>query len=394
MSNELIKALEEYNTIEAIKIINKGFDIESHDKHGRNALHLSCESGLSEVSQFLIKKNFPVNIPGEYGNYPIHCAVLSGDIKIVKKLLNAGQEVNIKNFDGDTPLHISVKEGQNEISLFLMDKADINAENNEGLTPIQCFTSDTSQEVIQQLIKHGADIFRKDKYGNNLLHLAALQNYFNINLEDIVELAYQSGLNINEKNKNNETPLLVAVDNKNSFFVSFYLTFKSKLIEEEKNILFNAVDNDDCRTVELLSQMSIELLDKEKDKKNILFFAESNNMLHLLINLGVDINFQTETGITKLHKSVLENKIDFVELLIQHGADMNLSDNNGNKPIHLTLLGDRKDIAHLLIKNNAILNEPNKMGLIPLNELNTEEIRIIKEMEALSHDIKRKKTIN
>ena len=134
-----------------------------------------------EVLKELLKLGADVNKPMCYiYNHlemkisPLHEAAEKGHTEIAKILLAHGANVNATPIEGepdDTPLHRAAKQGHLEIvKLLLENGADINA-NIEGYTPLFfAAMHGTSMEVIEYLLKCGANPNLTDDSGNTLLH--------------------------------------------------------------------------------------------------------------------------------------------------------------------------------------------------------------------------------
>ena len=59
------------------------------------------------------------------------------------------------------------------VELLLLGGADINAKDEEGITPLHRAASGSSIEVVEQLLKQKANKILKDRRGNMPAHLAA-----------------------------------------------------------------------------------------------------------------------------------------------------------------------------------------------------------------------------
>ena len=117
----------------------------------------------------------------------IHDAATWGDVKAVKEYLEAGGDVNAKQGDsvsglsgfGWTPLHIvaqvntfddNISErylaGRKILELLIANDADVNAKDNDGLTPLH---HARHKQIFEILIAGGADVNAKQPNGKTAL---------------------------------------------------------------------------------------------------------------------------------------------------------------------------------------------------------------------------------
>ena len=170
-------------------------------------------------------------------------AVSKGDMKALEKLIKDDTDLN-KQYDNITPLNLAAARNDKEMVKFLADKgADINLEDGYGYTPLMkaidyynaglakniidlkpdlnaicSATGDTSltylvnankygggADLCYYMIKNGADINKKNKEGNTPLMIAAASyNY------GIVGVLANMGADYNIKNKEGKTAIDIA----------------------------------------------------------------------------------------------------------------------------------------------------------------------------------------
>lgn len=171
--------LEEGNLEELKNYIENGADVNGK-YDGKSLLHFAidnCENNYSEIIEFLINSGADINSCESYlKETPLHrlCARANPRMEIIQLLLGRGAKVNIENVAGKTPI-------------------------------FYCNFS-YSVELLDLLVKHGADINHTDKYNNTILH-DDFSNYTNGNFEEFLNRLISLGFDINSKNNLGHTPL-------------------------------------------------------------------------------------------------------------------------------------------------------------------------------------------
>jgi hypothetical protein len=148
------------------------------------SLNQSIQFGQTEKARQLIAEGRLIDEKDRLGNTPLHYAAQKGDRDLIGSLLNARADANAQNNDGESPLFLLLrKEGYypDATALLLDCGADPNRPNKSGQTPLQfaadavCYSLDyaAKTKVVRLLIEHGGDVNRVDTAGRTSLHFAA-----------------------------------------------------------------------------------------------------------------------------------------------------------------------------------------------------------------------------
>lgn len=109
------------------------------------------------------------------------------------KIIEAKANINAVDEDGRTPLYLAVLKGDVEVAKSLIEAgADVNAVNENGQTPLYCAVLKGDFEVAKLLIEARADVNAIDKNALNPLYYARYDNDF-----EIAKLLIEAGADVN-----------------------------------------------------------------------------------------------------------------------------------------------------------------------------------------------------
>lgn len=185
-------------------------------------------------------------------------AIKLDDLESLRLYIN--NDTNKKNrtlqygYPGNTLLHEAIYRKSKNCSYFLLENATselIESKNQDGNTPLQIACLKGEKDLINTLIKFGANIYTVNKYGDTPLHSAIRYG----DLEVIRYLVF-NGSNVFSKNEKGETPLFLATitSNKNINVV--------RLLVENGSDLLNINNNNNTMLAELNKQKK-ELIHQE-----------------------------------------------------------------------------------------------------------------------------------
>ncbi len=196
-------------------LVKAGANVNAQDKQGQTALLMACfTDGKRDVAKLLLKNGADPNIKSLDGDLPLQMAILAKDADLLKALLDSGADPNLTFFKGCTALTLALGIGEETsmpivkvllkagaklelrnsdgetallaalnanaplsiVKLLIDEKADVNAQfpTNDtvfpGYTPLMMAIADKdAKEVINLLLKAGADVTIKDRKGKTVL---------------------------------------------------------------------------------------------------------------------------------------------------------------------------------------------------------------------------------
>jgi ankyrin repeat protein len=227
--------------------------------------------------------------------------------KITQGTLKSGDiNDNLPKFLLEYALLNSTRKEQTNLAKELINKnININIQDNQKLSPLMKACLNGNIELIEFMLKKGANAYLKDINGDSVLSWAVKHN------KNIIKCLL------------NNTDVYANAEN-------IDLNIKNTL-------LLNAAAEGDIKTCETMLAIgaNINIID-QKYKKNTLQFAIENNHIEaakFFIKKGVDVNSQDASGKTPLITAALKgaenNNTDLVKLLVLNGAHDFIKDNKG-----------------------------------------------------------------
>jgi len=233
------------------------------------------------------------------------------------------------------------KEDIDAIEKQIKNGAPVNAKNKMGITPLHLAALNNRYELVKKLIDKKADVNAKTSKDAFFafftpLHFAS-QKDANI---PTVKLLIENGADLNARGGLGSTPLHHAI------------VFKAPVLAEE------------------LIRMGADVNASSNDKKTPLHRAAGKkfySVVELLIKKGADINAKDDKGCTCLFEATLDNDAKMIKLLLDKGAKINEADNNGDTALHLAVTSEKFEAFKELLNGRAAVNCVNKDGRTPLH---------------------------
>jgi len=147
--------------------------------------------------------------------------------------------------------------------------------------------------------------------------------------------------NVNAKDDNGDTPLILACKKNDQKMVRELIEHKADVNKKNKNNGYTPL---------------------------IIACNEGNEIIvRYLIEHGADINARDENGYSPLVFACSNGNEAVIKYLVEKGADVNIKDENGDTPLILSLIFKNKTIVNYLVSHGANVNLKNsKKGYTPL----------------------------
>lgn len=212
------RAVYDNNTAVMENLLKDGFDINTMNENGENAVNVAIAAGSFNVLKYLIDKGANLNSTSDTGipplsqaiieynkqaidmllaskkidmyyvwgdmwtGSPLYIACSKANIYALEKMVENGADLNydFSEYNAVPLLHYTINYKQyirNEdykelIAFLILNKIDINKKNSDGQTPLMTALKNGDIDTFNALIAGGADVTLKDNNGLTALNYA------------------------------------------------------------------------------------------------------------------------------------------------------------------------------------------------------------------------------
>lgn len=438
---KLIQAILQPNK-SAVEKLASPFNVNIKDERGRTPLMYASEKGDPQIAQILISSGANVNEKSKSGGTPLMLAAYYGHKDLVKLLLNKKADVHAKNSVGKTVLDI-IQETLNQPGLTENQKAiyndiivtlsmasarspkpletpqlpvkrprEIQQPEEQQLVSIEqikptvttappeiTLPSSYPKEFLKEIIQPTPQVTQR----LHQLHEAIKSG----KIDEAKELIRSKKVNLDEKDKDDRTPLMHAVFLGDAGLITFLIENgadvdittkngktalqmleilmkpkeKGKKARAEYNTLvelFRKASKKQPQQTQIVIPMqrveqpgmTFVQIPQQQQRSNMLLEAVKannvNEVKRLLALQQFNINIKDNDGNTLLLLALKQRNKDLAHLLINAGADVTIADNRGQTPLMLSLFFDDIEIMQSLLKKGAHIDAQNEKGITVL----------------------------
>ncbi|XP_067669744.1 putative ankyrin repeat protein RF_0381 [Haliotis asinina] len=341
-------------------LVKEDANVTLVDDHKNTVLHYACRGGDIETVEFVISLNaVGINSKGYKTGTPLMVAAQHGHRKVVELLLRNGGNASYVDFVGDNLLIWACEGGDVEtVKLVLsLNIVDVNSHGWRSRTPVIEAAQHGHRDVVELLVKKGADVTQVDDIGENTLHWACVGG----DLETVKLLLSLNIVDINSHGWRSRTPVMVAAQYGPSQVVEFLLIKGAdvSLVDGVKdNILHYACRGGDIETVKLV--LSLNVVDVNSRGQNsqtpVIVAAQwkHRNIVELLVTEGADVSLVDDSRTNILHWACLAGDLETVKLVLSlHAADINARSDYGSTALELARFWGHPQVVDLLLSNGA-----------------------------------------
>ena len=337
------------NDFETIDLLlKKTRHVDPKDQYRFTPLHRAIQSNRKDIVELLIAKGANIGMATLSGTNPLHIAAFNGFIEIAEILIKNGAKLDVEDSEGFTPLHLALSHQNipNKINFADIEtKFEQNLKNTYG-TPKQ---GDESQfdipemvriSLARMLIEHGANINAQDNEKLTPLHYA-----LNFNDLDFIKYLINQKASVNVSSFNRTYPIHTASKNGHAEMVKLLIDHGAY----PRGAHVNVIDS------EGYTPLDFAVIHGHFD------------VVNTLLEHGANVNQQDFKQNQPIHHAAHQGNLEIAKLLLQNGANVSAKDSYKNTPLMLAVEKNQVEMSKMLIENGANINEMNKIHERPIS---------------------------
>ncbi|KAM4578285.1 death-associated protein kinase 1 [Fundulus diaphanus] len=249
-----------------------------------------------------------------------------------------------------------------------LNSYDVNQPNKHGTPPLLIAAGCGNIQIIEVLMRKGAEIQANDKSGANAIYYAARHGHV-----ETLKFLHEKKCPLDVQDKSGETALHVAARYGNVDVVSYLCSIRANpdlTDREQETPLHCAAWHGYSAVARALCQAGCRVDAKNREGESPLLTASARGFVDIvecLVEHKADLEATDKDGHTALHLAVRRCQVEVVRCLLRQRCHLDQQDCHGNTPLHVACKDGNLAIVMAMCDAKASLDLPNKFGRTPLH---------------------------
>ncbi|KAG9261744.1 death-associated protein kinase 1 [Astyanax mexicanus] len=245
---------------------------------------------------------------------------------------------------------------------------DINQPNKHGTPPLLIAAGCGNVQIIDVLMRKGAEIQALDKSGANAIYYASRHGHV-----ETLKYLHEKKCPLDVQDKSGETALHVAARYGNVDVVQYLCSIHANpdlTDREQETPLHCAAWHGYSPVARALCEAGCDVNARNREGESPLLTASARgfrDIVECLLEHGADMDSTDKDGHIALHLAVRRCQIEVVKCLLSHHCYVDHQDRHGNTPLHIACKDGNLPVISLLSTAKANLDIPNKFGRTALH---------------------------
>ncbi|XP_029295252.1 death-associated protein kinase 1 [Cottoperca gobio] len=249
-----------------------------------------------------------------------------------------------------------------------LNSYDVNQPNKHGTPPLLIAAGCGNVQIIEVLMRKGAEIQANDKSGANAIYYAARHGHV-----ETLKFLHEKKCPLDIQDKSGETALHVAARYGNVDVVNYLCSIRANpdlADREQETPLHCASWHGYSPVARALCQAGCHVDAKNREGESPLLTASARGFVDIvecLVTHRADLEATDKDGHTALHLAVRRCQVEVVRCLLRHHCHLDQQDRHGNTPLHIACKDGNLPVVTAICSAKASLDLPNKYGRTPLH---------------------------
>ncbi|XP_028269362.1 death-associated protein kinase 1 [Parambassis ranga] len=249
-----------------------------------------------------------------------------------------------------------------------LNSYDVNQPNKHGTPPLLIAAGCGNIQIIEVLMRKGAEIQAHDKSGANAIYYAARHGHV-----ETLKFLHEKKCPLDVQDKCGETALHVAARYGNVDVVSYLCRIRANpdlADREHETPLHCAAWHGYSAVARALCQAGCHVDAKNREGETPLLTASARgfaDIVECLVEHKANLEATDKDAHTALHLAVRRCQVEVVRCLLRHHSHLDQQDRHGNTPLHIACKDGNLPIVTAICSAKASLDLPNKHGRTPLH---------------------------
>ncbi len=338
----------------------------------------AAETGDSERLRHLLGKH---NVTEGIKTRAAFGAALTGKLECLRQLVGSGARVTERDGLGRTALCLVATRGHHSVIEELVRfGCSVNTTDAKGMSPLIQASANGHLAAVLALLNHKANVnFTNKKLGGtSALSTATKQGHVKI-----VRALLTNGADANIFDKNRDTPIILAAENRSLEVVKLLLShdaYVNAMNANNESAISKASQHCETEIVKLLIQHSARVNSCDNGRYTPLMYAAMckignqskggkqevnenevnirSECLELLLAEGASVNVTNQHGDTALSLAARYGHPQYVKLLLSHGAQVKSATPVNSSILVQAAMGGELDSVRLLLRYGARIYLP------------------------------------